>query len=88
MNQEFTCYHSQGDANMIDPVPLCRLCVSLKESLEKAASEYLRTRNELQGLPENDDRRSKAALAVRRSRETSIQAVRTFNQHKKRSHPE
>ncbi len=88
MKREITRYHSRGDTNIIDPVPLCRLCVSLEKNLEKAASEYLRTRNELQSLPEDDDQRSKATLAVRRSRETLMQAIQTFNEHKKRPHPE
>jgi len=60
----------------------------MEEKLESAASEYLRTRNQLQALPDDDYGRSKAALAVRRSRETLMQAVRAFNEHKKRPHPE
>ena len=72
---------------MIDPMALCRRCSSLEKSLENAASEYLRTRNELQALAKDDDRRSKAALAVIRSRERFIQAMKAFNEHKKHSHP-
>ena|SRR5258708_30251843 len=77
----------EDEADIIDPMTPCSLCVSLELTLENAASEYLRTRNQLQALPESDARRSKAGFDVRRSRETLMEAIQTFNEHKGYPHP-
>jgi len=67
-------------------MPKCPRCSQLEQALGEAAAGYLQARDELQALTDDDGQRPIAGLRARQARTTLIEAIHSFNEHRKAPH--